>query len=172
MSNFYDKFTLSFQLGILSSFDSRLSKLEKSILPVHRETVDLQRRQKSILQKLLRQVSPPPLLPILFTQLFLNCQPDIDKVLRSFDNVISYHNVASSEDQDIRDGFVYGCILVLRYHCLNNWCLAFSARPGADVDSYLRSLENVKDAIGFFERNNPNSPELSLLVSVNKNSSS
>ena len=115
---------------------------------------------------------PPPLLPILFTQLFLNCQPDIDKVLRSFDNVISYHNVASSEDQDIRDGFVYGCILVLRYHCLNNWCLAFSARPGADVDSYLRSLENVKDAIGFFERNNPNSPELSLLVSVNKNSSS
>ncbi|XP_028406524.1 exocyst complex component 7-like [Dendronephthya gigantea] len=100
-------------LGILSSFDSRLSKLEGNILPVHRETVDLQRRQKNI-----------------------------DKVLRGLDNVISYHNVASSEDQDIRDG------------------------PGTDVDSYLRSLEKVQDAIEFFEINNPNSPELSLLTSL------
>ncbi|CAB4006486.1 exocyst complex component 7 isoform X2 [Paramuricea clavata] len=100
-------------LGILSSFDSRLSKLEGNILPVHRETVELQRMQKNI-----------------------------DKVLRGLDNVISYHNVASSEDQDIRDG------------------------PGADVDSYLRSLERVQDAIEFFERNNPNSPELSLLTSL------
>ena len=48
-------------------------------------------------------------------------------------------------------------------------CFNVPTRPGADVDSYLRSLENVKDAIGFFERNNPNSPELSLLVSVYKN---
>lgn len=100
-------------LGILSSFDTRLSKLEQNILPVHRETVDLQRRQKNI-----------------------------DKVLRGLENVISYHNVASSEDQDIRDG------------------------PGADVESYLSSLEKVQDAIGFFERNNPNSPELSLLTSL------
>ena len=100
-------------LGILSSFDMRLSKLEGNILPVHRETVDLQRQQKNI-----------------------------DKVLRGMENVISYHNVASSEDQDIRDG------------------------PGADVDSYLRSLEKVQDAIQFFERNNPNSPELSLLTSL------
>ena len=38
---------------------------------------------------------------------FLNCLPDIDKVLRGLDNVISYHNVASSEDQDIRDGLVH-----------------------------------------------------------------
>ena len=35
-----------------------------------------------------------------------NHQSDIDKVLRGLDNVISYHNVASSEDQDIRDGLV------------------------------------------------------------------
>ena len=40
------------------------------------------------------------------------------------------------------------------------------ARPGADVDSYLRSLEKVQDAIEFFDSNNPNSPELSLLVSL------
>jgi hypothetical protein len=50
-------------------------------------------------------------------------------------------------------------------------CLYFTARPGADVDSYLRSLERVQDAIEFFERNNPNSPELSLLVSLNNNRS-
>ncbi len=44
-----------------------------------------------------------------------------------------------------------------------------TTRPGADVDSYLRSLEKVQDAIEFFERNNPNSPELSLLVSDSNN---
>ena len=38
------------------------------------------------------------------TQIFT----DIDKVLRGLENVISYHNVASSEDQDIRDGLVQG----------------------------------------------------------------
>lgn len=38
---------------------------------------------------------------------YLNCKSDIDKVLRGLDNVISYHNVASSEDQDIRDGLVF-----------------------------------------------------------------
>ncbi|XP_046855328.1 exocyst complex component 7-like isoform X2 [Xenia sp. Carnegie-2017] len=99
--------------GILSSFNERLSKLEENILPVHKETVELQRRQRNI-----------------------------DKVLRGLDNVISYHNVASKEDQDIRDG------------------------PGADVDSYIQSLIKVQDAIKFFEDNNPNSPELSLLTSL------
>ena len=47
---------------------------------------------------------------MLFTASFLNSRQDIDKVLRSFDNVISYHNVASSEDQDIRDGLVYNTL--------------------------------------------------------------
>ena len=32
-------------LNILSSFEDRLCKLESTILPVHKETTDLQRRQ-------------------------------------------------------------------------------------------------------------------------------
>ena len=51
---------------------------------------------------------------------FLTAKPDIDKVLRSFDNVISYHNVASSEDQDIRDGLVYSIYLELRLSIIIN----------------------------------------------------
>ena len=36
------------QLNILSSFEDRLCKLQDTILPVHKETTDLQRRQESI----------------------------------------------------------------------------------------------------------------------------
>ena len=37
------------QLDILSKFEGRIHKLEDTIVPVHRETDDLQRRQASIL---------------------------------------------------------------------------------------------------------------------------
>ena len=40
-----------FQLNILSSFEDRLCKLEDTILPVHKETTDLQRRQDSMYTK-------------------------------------------------------------------------------------------------------------------------
>ena len=35
-------------MNILSSFEDRLCKLQDTILPVHKETTDLQRRQESI----------------------------------------------------------------------------------------------------------------------------
>ena len=38
-----------FQLDILAKFESRIHKLEDTIVPVHQETEDLQRRQASIL---------------------------------------------------------------------------------------------------------------------------
>ena len=37
------------QLDILSKFEVRIHKLEDTIVPVHKETDDLQRRQASIL---------------------------------------------------------------------------------------------------------------------------
>ncbi|XP_039264976.2 exocyst complex component 7-like isoform X2 [Styela clava] len=52
-------------VNILSHFDERLHKLEETIIPVHRETKDLQR-----------------------------LQDNIDKTIISFDDVISYHHVA------------------------------------------------------------------------------
>jgi len=36
-------------LGILSSFETRLRKLEQTIVPVYKETENLRRRQESIL---------------------------------------------------------------------------------------------------------------------------
>ena len=48
----YYRFTcLYLQLDILSKFEVRIHKLEDTIVPVHRETDDLQRRQASILKK-------------------------------------------------------------------------------------------------------------------------
>ncbi|CAG5111487.1 Oidioi.mRNA.OKI2018_I69.chr2.g5791.t1.cds [Oikopleura dioica] len=50
--------------GILESFGSRLEKLEKAVIPVHRQTKDLQRLQENL-----------------------------GKVMNSIENVIGYHNV-------------------------------------------------------------------------------
>ncbi len=52
-------------VGILDSFESRLSRLEQTILPVYQETDNLQRRQENI-----------------------------DATLQALDHVISFHNVA------------------------------------------------------------------------------
>ena len=50
----YDSLDCIFlQLEILSKFEMRIHKLEDTIVPVHRETDDLQRRQASILYKLI-----------------------------------------------------------------------------------------------------------------------
>ncbi|EDO29171.1 predicted protein, partial [Nematostella vectensis] len=61
-------------LDILSSFESRIHKLEDTIVPVHKETVDLQRRQANI-----------------------------DKSLSALDHVISYHHVYANTEHIIRD---------------------------------------------------------------------
>lgn len=61
-------------LDILSKFEVRIHKLEDTIVPVHRETDDLQRRQANI-----------------------------DKCLSALDHVISYHHVSASVEHVIRD---------------------------------------------------------------------
>ncbi|KAL9956376.1 hypothetical protein ACROYT_G037843 [Oculina patagonica] len=61
-------------LDILSKFEVRIHKLEDTIVPVHRETDDLQRRQANI-----------------------------DKSLAALDHVISYHHVYASVEHVIRD---------------------------------------------------------------------
>lgn len=62
-------------LNILTSFEDRLCKLEDTILPVHKETTDLQRRQENV-----------------------------DKTLILLDDVLSYHNVSSSLKPIIEEG--------------------------------------------------------------------
>lgn len=61
-------------LDILSKFEGRIHKLEDTIVPVHRETDDLQRRQANI-----------------------------EKSLAGLDHVISYHHVYASVEHVIRD---------------------------------------------------------------------
>lgn len=67
--------TWSPQVSILSSFESRLMKLENSIIPVHKQTENLQRLQENV-----------------------------EKTLSCLDHVISYYHVASDTEKIIREG--------------------------------------------------------------------
>ncbi|XP_041745171.1 exocyst complex component 7 isoform X1 [Coregonus clupeaformis] len=62
-------------VSILSSFESRLMQLENSIIPVHKQTENLQRLQENV-----------------------------DKTLSCMDHVISYYHVAKDTDKIIREG--------------------------------------------------------------------
>ncbi|XP_016418524.1 exocyst complex component 7 [Sinocyclocheilus rhinocerous] len=64
-------------VSILSSFESRLMQLENSIIPVHKQTENLQRLQENV-----------------------------DKTLSCLDHVISYYHVAKDTDKIIREGYV------------------------------------------------------------------
>lgn len=100
-------------LEILSKIEVRIHKLEDTIVPVHRETDDLQRRQANI-----------------------------DKSLAGLDHVISYHHVYANVEHVIRD------------------------TPTDQLDTYIKNLERVLDAIEFFNHNNPSCMELSNLTSL------
>ncbi|RXN08931.1 exocyst complex component 7 isoform X6 [Labeo rohita] len=62
-------------VSILSSFESRLMQLENSIIPVHKQTENLQRLQENV-----------------------------DRTLSCLDHVISYYHVAKDTDKIIREG--------------------------------------------------------------------
>ncbi|XP_042198358.1 exocyst complex component 7 isoform X3 [Callorhinchus milii] len=62
-------------VSILSSFESRLMQLENSIIPVHKQTENLQR-----------------------------LQDNVDKTLSCLDHVISYYHVAKDTEKIIREG--------------------------------------------------------------------
>ncbi|XP_072312265.1 exocyst complex component 7 isoform X3 [Eucyclogobius newberryi] len=62
-------------VSILSSFESRLMQLENSIIPVHKQTENLQRLQENV-----------------------------DQTLSCMDHVIGYHHVAKDTDRIIREG--------------------------------------------------------------------
>ncbi|KAM5274156.1 exocyst complex component 7 isoform 1-T1 [Ctenodactylus gundi] len=62
-------------VSILSSFESRLMKLENSIIPVHKQTENLQRLQENV-----------------------------EKTLSCLDHVISYYHVANDTEKIIREG--------------------------------------------------------------------
>lgn len=64
------------QVSILSSFESRLMKLENSIIPVHTQTENLQRLQENV-----------------------------EKTLACLDHVIGYYHVASDTEKTIREGW-------------------------------------------------------------------
>ncbi|XP_070595961.1 exocyst complex component 7 isoform X1 [Erythrolamprus reginae] len=62
-------------VSILSSFESRLMKLENSIIPVHKQTENLQRLQENV-----------------------------EKTLFCLDHIISYYHVANDTEKIIREG--------------------------------------------------------------------
>lgn len=76
------------KVSILSSFESRLMQLENSIIPVHKQTENLQRLQENV-----------------------------DKTLSCMDHVISYYHVAKDTDRIIREGWDSGILLVSGNWC-------------------------------------------------------
>ncbi|KAL4239242.1 Exocyst complex component 7 [Mactra antiquata] len=62
-------------LGILSSFESRLRKLENTIVPVYNETENLRRRQENI-----------------------------DKTMKTLDHVLGYYHISQDAEMMIKDG--------------------------------------------------------------------
>jgi len=101
-------------LNILTSFEERLCNLEDTILPVHKETTDLQRRQGNI-----------------------------DKTLGLLDEVLNYHSVSSNLKPSIEEG------------------------PTGHLQDYLDHMEEIDEAIKFFEKNNPESSQLGVLRTLN-----
>lgn len=95
------------KVSILSSFESRLMQLENSIIPVHKQTENLQR-----------------------------LQDNVDKTLSCMDHVISYYHVAKDTDRIIREGWVvspcqsmscqacimtFRCVVLLQAHRKADW---------------------------------------------------
>lgn len=62
-------------LGILTSFESRLKKLEQTIVPVYNETENLRRRQENI-----------------------------EKTMTTLDHVLGYYHISQEADMMIKDG--------------------------------------------------------------------
>lgn len=66
---------------------------------------------------------------------------DIDRALSSLDNVIGYYSVAEEVDATVRAG------------------------PSAkSLDDYIAVLNRLKNALSYFEKNNPQSVELENVV--------
>ena len=73
------RFTRTPQVAILSSFESRLLRLESAVIPVHTQTENLQR-----------------------------LQDHVDRALSCLDHVIGYYHVATDTEKTIREGSVGG----------------------------------------------------------------
>lgn len=76
LSSWMKACSVSCKVSILSSFESRLMQLENSIIPVHKQTENLQRLQENV-----------------------------DQTLSCLDHVISYYHVAKDTDKIIREGW-------------------------------------------------------------------
>ncbi|XP_078611801.1 exocyst complex component 7-like isoform X1 [Branchiostoma floridae x Branchiostoma japonicum] len=124
-------------VSILESFSSRLHKLEDTIVPVHRDTKNLQK-----------------------------LQDNIDKTLSSLDHVISFYNVAKDVEQTIREG-PYGSPdpLAPKYPDRESDNQP-SDGPTGRLDSYLQSMARVQNAVDFFSTNSPGSPELHTVTQL------
>ena len=85
-------FNNKLKFRILENFGTRLEKLEKAVIPVHRQTKDLQRLQENI-----------------------------DKVMLSIDNVVAYHNVAK-KNQNIINQIPQGNLHFQGQGQTNNFC--------------------------------------------------
>lgn len=127
---------LSSKVSILSSFESRLMQLENSIIPVHKQTENLQRLQENV-----------------------------DKTLSCMDHVISYYHVAKDTDRIIREGWGSGLLMHFNdFEQKLKMFHALIFRPTGRLDEYLACIAKIQKAVEYFQDNNPDSPELNTVV--------
>ena len=79
------------QVGILDSFSERLNKLEKTIQPVHHQTLTLTTLKDSTLL-------------ISHSDMTIRCTTDVDKLLAALERVIGFHHLSDEVEQKIKKG--------------------------------------------------------------------
>ncbi len=124
-------------VSILTSFEERLAKLEKTILPVYTETKNLQQKQESKMYNFYLLFKTSNSYFIFFSY------ADIDKTLANLDHVISYYSVSKEVEPVIKEG-----------------------PSGQGLELFLQALGRLQEAMTFFEKNNPQSVELENVVCI------
>ena len=80
------------QVGILDSFSERLNKLEKTIQPVHHQTLTLTTLKDSTLSSSHNDIAAT------------HCTTDVDKLLAALERVIGFHHLSDEVEQKIKKG--------------------------------------------------------------------
>lgn len=122
-------------VDILTSFESRLGRLQETILPIYNEMENLQLKKTSMAIVKLCFIASN-------TFEFMFFILDIEKTLLELDRVIMYHDV-----------------------CPRVESIILGRPNGSDgLNEFLDAMDRLHEAQNYFEKNNPQSVELENVV--------
>jgi len=130
--------------AILDSFDTRLGKLEKSILPLYTATQILSRRRNSKWTK-----------DVHWKELRLTWLPDIDKTLEKIEDLAN-----NQQDLSVDESLILrGCGALIYIVSLVDFIVFYRPQPG-QIGVYKDALERLNTSIAF------NAADLDLAAAV------